>query len=517
MNFFKANTISKKFLIPTLSLTILLVGGLGIMLSMNNENSIRSMMDSKGNAMVGFLTKISVQNYENYDFLGLDDLVNETATDPEVEFVVFYDEQNKPLTTTIKEPEDISLMMVMEREITGSDGNLLGRLKLGYNYSRLNEALRKNTITVIISMGALLLLIIAINIITRSITGPVKQLLECFNKMAGGDLSQQVDIKSNDEIGQLAETFNRMSSKLHDMVGNVALHSSNVAASASQLSVSSKNIANNAHDQSSGTSQAAAAMEELNSSFMDVAQNTTNAADSAREATELAIKGGAVVSETIGGMNRISTSVNESAQTIEALGKRSEQIGEIIKVINDIASQTNLLALNAAIEAARAGEQGRGFAVVADEVRKLAERTTSATNEIGDMVNGIQDDTGRAVLAMQGGTKEVEAEVELANQAGEALQHIVVSVQNVTDMVQQIATAAEEQSSAGSEIASSLESVASLTHETSGSARESSEATEQLHTMASDLQSLVSGFKLRNGNGSVNYARADGASIHDPE
>ncbi len=510
MNFFKLNTISKKFLVPTLGLTILLVGGLGILLTMNSNSAISSMMDSKGSAMAGFLAKISVHHYDNFDFLGLDDFVTEIAKDPEVEFAVFYDEQNMAITTNIKEPEDTSAMMVVEKGIKDSEGKVVGHLKLGYNYSILNQQFRKNTMIVMISLGALVLLIIAINFITRSITGPIKKLLECFNNMAEGDLAQRVDIESSDEIGQLASTFNRMSNRLHEMVYNVATHSSSVAASASQLAASSRNIAGNAHDQSSRTTQAATAMEELNSSFVNVAQNTTEAADSAKEASDLAVKGGEVVSETISGMNRIASSVSESAKTIEALGNRSEQIGEIIKVINDIASQTNLLALNAAIEAARAGEQGRGFAVVADEVRKLAERTTSATNEIGDMIKGIQEDTGRAVESMKSGTQEVDAEVDLANQAGESLQRIVVSVQNVTDMVQQIASAAEQQSSAGTEISSGLESVASLTQETSGSAQESSEATGQLHEMASELQEMVKGFKLKQESSGSDYIHDSG-------
>jgi methyl-accepting chemotaxis protein len=208
------------------------------------------------------------------------------------------------------------------------------------------------------------------------------------------------------------------------------------------------------------------------------------------------MKGGQVVSETIEGMSKISHSVNESSSTVEALGKRSEQIGEIVKVINDIAGQTNLLALNAAIEAARAGEQGRGFAVVADEVRKLAERTTSATHEIGDMITGIQDDTTKAVESMHAGTKEVEAGVILANQAGEALQEIVSSVQGVSDMVQHIATAAEEQSTTGDVISANVESVANITQQTAESATLSSNAASELNELAQELRNLVSGFQL---------------------
>ncbi len=360
--------------------------------------------------------------------------------------------------------------------------------------------LKKILLTMVtILVPSLVLITIVLSSTSRNIIGPVRQLLKAFRRLSDGDLTQEIEVRTRDEVAQLAEAFNQTNHKLNEMVNKVSDSSSSVATSASQLSASSNDINDHAQNQSTKTTQAASAMEELNSSFVNVAQNSVNAADSAKEAAELASKGGETVTETISGMNRIANSVRESAKTIEALGSRSEQIGEIIKVINDIAGQTNLLALNAAIEAARAGEQGRGFAVVADEVRKLAERTTSATNEIGDMVKGIQDDTGKAVESMQSGTLEVEEGLRSADQAGEALQRIVSSVQNVTDMIQQIATAAEEQSSTGDEVATNIESVADITRQTADAVQNSSQETHHLDELAQELRQLVSGFKLRSG------------------
>jgi methyl-accepting chemotaxis protein len=212
------------------------------------------------------------------------------------------------------------------------------------------------------------------------------------------------------------------------------------------------------------------------------------------------MSGGEIVEETTQGMVRISQSVKDSASTIETLGKNSEQIGEIIKVISDIAEQTNLLALNAAIEAARAGEQGRGFAVVADEVRSLAEKTTTATKEIGDMIKKIQEETSSAVRSMQTGTKDVDNGVMLANQAGQSLKQIVEAIQNVTDMIMQIATAAEEQSATGGEVVSNIESVAGITQTTANNAEESSAYSQQLNIMASTLRGMAEEFKLRSVN-----------------
>jgi methyl-accepting chemotaxis protein len=195
-------------------------------------------------------------------------------------------------------------------------------------------------------------------------------------------------------------------------------------------------------------------------------------------------------------MEKIAAVVNESATAIKELGRSSEKIGEIIGVIDDIADQTNLLALNAAIEAARAGEQGRGFAVVADEVRKLAERTTTATKEIASMIKGIQSETGNAVGSMEKGTKEVEDGKLLADKAGDALREILDGNQKLTDMIQQIATAATEQSSAAEEISKNVEQVSVTAKESATGNQQAAKAAEDLSGQAEELNRIVSQFKV---------------------
>ena len=195
-------------------------------------------------------------------------------------------------------------------------------------------------------------------------------------------------------------------------------------------------------------------------------------------------------------MQAIADSVRESAETITELGKRSDEIGEIIGVIDDIADQTNLLALNAAIEAARAGEQGRGFAVVADEVRKLAERTTKATAEIAGMIKGIQKDTSGAVSSMEEGTKQVEAGMELAVKAGDSLTSIVSVVSEVQKMIEQIATASDEQSAAAEQISGNVGNIASVSKQSAQSAEQMAATAEELNRQTDALNELVSRFKL---------------------
>jgi methyl-accepting chemotaxis protein len=228
----------------------------------------------------------------------------------------------------------------------------------------------------------------------------------------------------------------------------------------------------------------------------EIAQNCLYAADGSRQANDKAVAGVAVVKETVAVMGRIARCVRSSADTVESLGVRSNQIGNIIGTIEDIADQTNLLALNAAIEAARAGEQGRGFAVVADEVRALAERTTRATREISEMIKSIQKETHGAVTAMNEGVSEVEKGTMEASRSGEALQEILSQIETVTTQVNQIATAAEEQTATTGEITSNIQQITDVVTETARGAQESAVAANQLTSLAHELKSLVGQFQF---------------------
>jgi methyl-accepting chemotaxis protein len=228
----------------------------------------------------------------------------------------------------------------------------------------------------------------------------------------------------------------------------------------------------------------------------DIAQNCQMAAEGAHRAAQSAQNGAEVVEKTVVVMGQIASKVQETAKTVESLGARSDQIGNIIGTIEDIADQTNLLALNAAIEAARAGEQGRGFAVVADEVRALAERTTRATREIGEMIKAIQNETKGAVAAMEQGVHQVETGTEEASRSGTALRDILEQVNDVAMQVNQIATAAEEQTATTSEISSNMHQITNVVQETSRGAQESASAANRLSILAAELQQTVSRFKV---------------------
>jgi len=328
------------------------------------------------------------------------------------------------------------------------------------------------------------------------ISRPVRELAEKATTIASGDLTVEVSNPSEDEVGLLAHAFAQMVASLRDTIGQVEEASAAVASATTQISSSTEEMAAGTQEQNTQAGEVASAVEEMTKTIVENSKNASDTADVARQAKHAAEQGGEIVGATVEGMKRIAEVVNRSAETVKALGKSSDQIGEIISVIDDIADQTNLLALNAAIEAARAGDQGRGFAVVADEVRKLAERTTKATKEIAGMIKAIQTDTSGAVQSMTEGTTKVDEGIHLADKAGTSLREIVTVSQKVTDMVAQIAAASEEQSSASEQISKNVEAISSVTSETATGVHQIAKAADDLNRLTEKLQQVLGRFKL---------------------
>jgi len=329
------------------------------------------------------------------------------------------------------------------------------------------------------------------NFVTR-----INRVANAMGRVADGDLSTQLTIYAQDEIGDLGRNINRMLTSIAGMIVSIKDTASQVASAAGTMYASSEQIATGTEEVAAQVSGVATASEEMAATSSEIAQNCASAADSSKQASNLAIEGVSVVQETVTGMGRIAERVTLTATTVERLGSRSDQIGEIVETIEDIADQTNLLALNAAIEAARAGEQGRGFAVVADEVRALAERTTKATKEIGMMIRDIQNDTKGAVSAMKEGVNEVEQGTRDADKSRIALEHILNQINTVSEQILQIATAAEQQTATTTEITNSIQMITDVVQTSARSSHESAASASELTSHAEDLRRLVDRFIL---------------------
>jgi methyl-accepting chemotaxis protein len=323
-----------------------------------------------------------------------------------------------------------------------------------------------------------------------------KSLSEVVQKMDNAELNTQFNSNRKDEIGALQRSFDTFVKNIRETLVQVSDSSAAVSQATSEIKRSTEELAAGSQQQSSQATEVASAVAEMTSTISENSKNANITTATARQAKEAAVTGGSVVKDTISGMKEIAAVVLRSAETVRTLGRSSDQIGEIVSVINDIADQTNLLALNAAIEAARAGDQGRGFAVVADEVRKLAERTTKATKEIETMIRNIQSETKEAVISMEVGTKKVNDGITLADKAGESLQQIVTVSQDVTNMVVQIATASAAQTSVSEQINRNIEGINFVAQESSKGAQEIARTAETLNHLTSQLEHLLARFHL---------------------
>ncbi len=348
----------------------------------------------------------------------------------------------------------------------------------------------------IIAGGISILFFLSALAIIRNLVTRLRRITDAIEKVSDGDLSIKLKIYGNDEIGELGGSINNMLHTVHGLVVAVKGNTEQLASAAGQLHSTAGQMATGAEEVAAQVSTVAVASEEMSSTAQEIANNCINAADSTKQVDSSANTGRTIVEEMIRMMGAISNQVRTTSHTVAELGKRSDQIGEIVTTIEDIADQTNLLALNAAIEAARAGEQGRGFAVVADEVRALAERTTKATKEIGDMIRGIQKETHEVVESMEKGVSQARAGTLEGGKSREALKEILAQVETLNAQVSQIATAAEQQTATTNEISGNIMQITEVVQETARGAQESADAASELSRLVDELSCALEKFTL---------------------
>jgi twitching motility protein PilJ len=323
----------------------------------------------------------------------------------------------------------------------------------------------------------------------------VTEFLTIVSQIARGDLTLRGKV-TNDALGNVVDSVNYMLDNFGRVIERVRNAAVDVSSSANEILISSEEMAGGASQQDQEITNTSSAVEELTVSMKQVSNNAEASAEAARRALDAAEQGNRSVRDTLDGMQRIRSSVQATAKKIKSLGDRSLEISEIVNVINDITEQTNLLALNAAIEAARAGEAGRGFAVVADEVRKLAEHSRTATKDIAALIKAIQAETNEAVVVMEEGTKEVEVGARLADQAGKALEAISSVVRQSAELVQEISLASKQQVRGTEGVANAMQIISSITRQTSQGTRQTARTVEQMVKLSEQLNEALSQFKI---------------------
>nr|WP_285887170.1 methyl-accepting chemotaxis protein [Pseudomonas sp. BJa5]MDL2427162.1 methyl-accepting chemotaxis protein [Pseudomonas sp. BJa5] len=358
------------------------------------------------------------------------------------------------------------------------------------------ESAKARSLQTLVTLLALVLGSIAALVITRQITRPLHDTMAVVDRIAAGDLSQTIQVSRRDELGRLQQSMQRMSQSLRELIGGIRDGVTQIASAAEELSAVTEQTSAGANTQKVETDQVATAMHEMSATVQEVARNAEQASQAASAADHQAQDGDRVVNKAVEQIERLAEEVERSAEAMQRLEQESEKIGKVMDVIKSVAEQTNLLALNAAIEAARAGEAGRGFAVVADEVRGLAQRTQQSTEEIEALVAGLQSGTRQVSSVMLGSRELTASSVALSRQAGESLGEITRTVSNIQAMNQQIATAAEEQSAVAEEISRSVVNVRDVSEQTASANQEVAASSVELARLGGQLQTLVSHFRV---------------------
>ena len=426
----------------------------------------------------GTFSKVLMSNFENYkkDF-------NETLSNFEKFNKAKTKQQNATtelldLVEKMEEYGDAKVeaeAKIVEPVISGAINALIGTIVLGVVFS-----------------------VIGFFLMTKLIINPIKDVSSQLEQISHGegDLTVRLDDSGKDELAQLATGFNAFVSKTQTAIQQVKQSINSLHHSSENLSRVSQQTISGINQQQSETNMAATAMTEMSATVTEVSRYAATASVSAQEADKQASDGQRIVSTTVSSINQLANEVETAAEVIHRLESDGESIGSVLDVIRGIAEQTNLLALNAAIEAARAGEQGRGFAVVADEVRTLAGRTQQSTAEIQAMIEKLQAGTSEAVQVMEKSREQVEKTVSQAQEAGSSLQSITGSVSQINDMNTQIATAAEEQAAVAEGVSENVNNINVVASETSESAGEISQATNELMSISNQLDDLVGQFKV---------------------
>lgn len=496
----KFDSLRKKLLIPTLFLISVALSLLGTAIVFQQNNALRASMDSKAESTINFLEKVSATYIINYDLSALEGFVKEIVKDPDVSFAEFYDSDKKSLTANVmKQPADVSNLIVYERAINDMEKKPIGVIKIGYNHTSLDTYSRKSIITIAISiLVVLVVLALGQAMIVRGVTRTATQILSAFTQLADGegDLTARIEVKTKDELGQIVAAFNKVMDKIQALVRQVKESAETVSQSAIQFSNSSAQVADSSMKQNKAAAASASAVHQMTVSIASVAESSEKVRSLSSLGKEHAHRGSERLTGLVSEIDRVESAVKEIAASVNQFVKSTDAISSMTRDVKDIADQTNLLALNAAIEAARAGEQGRGFAVVADEVRKLAEKSAASANEIDAVTRKIGEHSAAVEQAIKNGMQSLATSQEFLGGVSTTLLEAGESVANANQGVNDIVYSINEQKTASADIAKHVEQIAQIAEENNRIIQETSGAARHLEQSASDLKGAVGRFKV---------------------
>jgi len=516
--------LTKKVIVTLLATLALVFTVLTVILSLHQKEILTGELDKKGASLAKFVADISTEPILTYNFTYLETYVKDVSEgDKDIVYAVVLGKDGGPLTHLFDDVKKTELVKEFTSPVM-QNTEKVGEVKIGFSTASIRRALLGSLLIIVtLCVATLIVISLSMFILFRAMAlRPIEKLKAAMETVASGDLTVSAEVKTGDELGDLGQRINQMVDSLAVLIGQIRSASDSIVSASDQIAATSdsitiasgrtastseqaaknnesaasaveevsatvhemsaniQNVAKNAQNQSSFVSETSSSIEQMLASIKSVAGTAQHLVALSQKARKAVALGFESVEKSMKGTDELSKAIVGSADTIAALGSRVTDIGKIVDVIDEIAEQTNLLALNAAIEAARAGEHGLGFAVVAEEVRKLAERSARSTKEIAELISGIQREAEHSVKVMGKSTQLVEKSVEMSRQAGDALKDIEVNVAEVDRYSKEIGDATQEQSSGSSQIAKAAENLRVITHEISSATDEQASAADQI-------------------------------------